>query len=50
MPGTTSESTEVPILDPTSSSNEEIDPSVDRDRIRVVCEGLVASGVVRELT
>ncbi|KAH9859939.1 RNA polymerase subunit AC19 [Plenodomus lingam] len=36
MPGTTSESTEVPILDPTSSSNEEIDPSVDRDRIRVL--------------
>jgi hypothetical protein len=37
MPGTTQEPTQVPILDPTSETNEEIDPAVDRDRIRVVC-------------
>ncbi|KNG52596.1 cell cycle control protein cwf14 [Stemphylium lycopersici] len=36
MPGATQESTPVQILDPTSETNEEIDPSVDRDRIRVL--------------
>ncbi|CAG5175573.1 uncharacterized protein ALTATR162_LOCUS10603 [Alternaria atra] len=36
MPGTTQEPTQVPILDPTSENNEEIDPAVDRDRIRVL--------------
>jgi hypothetical protein len=38
MPGaTTTESKgHVQILDPTSETNEEIDPAVDRDRIRVV--------------
>jgi DNA-directed RNA polymerase I and III subunit RPAC2 len=36
MPGTTQEPTQVPILDPTSETNEEIDPAVDRDRIRVL--------------
>jgi hypothetical protein len=35
MPGAT-EPTQVQILDPTSEHNEEIDPAVDRDRIRVV--------------
>ncbi|KAF2854198.1 RBP11-like subunits of RNA polymerase [Plenodomus tracheiphilus IPT5] len=36
MPGTTKEPTQVPILDPTSATDEEIDASVDRDRIRVL--------------
>ncbi|CAI9635225.1 rbp11-like subunits of rna polymerase [Alternaria burnsii] len=36
MPGTTQEPTQVPIIDPTSENNEEIDPAVDRDRIRVL--------------
>jgi len=36
MPGATEEPTQVPILDPTSENNEEIDPAIDRDRIRVV--------------
>lgn len=36
MPGATDDKT-IPILDPTSETGEEIDPSVDRDRIRVVC-------------
>ncbi|KAL1793316.1 hypothetical protein ACET3X_008298 [Alternaria dauci] len=36
MPGTTQEPTQVPIIDPTSEDNEEIDPAVDRDRIRVL--------------
>ncbi|KAH9872951.1 RNA polymerase subunit AC19 [Plenodomus biglobosus] len=36
MPGATSEPTQAPILDPTSETGEEIDPSVDRDRIRVL--------------
>ncbi|KAI8940624.1 RNA polymerase subunit AC19 [Plenodomus lindquistii] len=36
MPGATSEPAQVPILDPTSATDEEIDPSVDRDRIRVL--------------
>lgn len=38
MPGATQETTPVQILDPTSETNEEIDPAVDRDRIRVVGE------------
>ncbi|KAI4612270.1 RNA polymerase subunit AC19 [Alternaria novae-zelandiae] len=36
MPGATEEPTQVPILDPTSENNEEIDPAIDRDRIRVL--------------
>lgn len=36
MPGATSAPTQAPILDPTSETGEEIDPSVDRDRIRVL--------------
>ncbi|KAL5119091.1 RNA polymerase subunit AC19 [Pleosporales sp. CAS-2024a] len=36
MPGTTDKSTPVPIVDPTSANGEEIDASVDRDRIRVL--------------
>ncbi|KAH7087422.1 DNA-directed RNA polymerase [Paraphoma chrysanthemicola] len=36
MPGTTEEKAPVPIVDPSSSTGEEIDPSVDRDRIRVL--------------
>ncbi|KAG9196378.1 hypothetical protein G6011_01499 [Alternaria panax] len=36
MPGATQEPTQIPILDPTSENNEEIDPAVDRDRIRVL--------------
>lgn len=38
MPGATTEQAQVQILDPTSATDEEIDPSVDRDRIRVVNE------------
>jgi predicted outer membrane protein len=37
MPGTTEENATVAIVDPTSATGEEIDASVDRDRIRVVC-------------
>jgi len=37
MPGATQEQAPVHIVDPTSATDEEIDPSVDRDRIRVVC-------------
>jgi hypothetical protein len=37
MPGTTEEKAPLPIVDPTSATEEEIDPAVDRDRIRVVC-------------
>jgi DNA-directed RNA polymerase I and III subunit RPAC2 len=37
MPGATEEKAPVAIVDPTSATNEEIDPTVDRDRIRVVC-------------
>jgi DNA-directed RNA polymerase I and III subunit RPAC2 len=36
MPGATEEKAALPIVDPTSATEEEIDPSVDRDRIRVV--------------
>ncbi|KAH7074534.1 DNA-directed RNA polymerase [Paraphoma chrysanthemicola] len=36
MPGTTEEKAPVPIVDPSSSTGEEIDPAVDRDRIRVL--------------
>jgi len=36
MPGATQEPTPVPIVDPTSATGEEIDLSVDRDRIRVL--------------
>jgi len=36
MPGATEEPTQVPILDPSSENNEEIDPAIDRDRIRVL--------------
>jgi DNA-directed RNA polymerase I and III subunit RPAC2 len=36
MPGATEENAPVAIVDPTSATGEEIDPSVDRDRIRVV--------------
>ncbi|KAF2031355.1 RBP11-like subunits of RNA polymerase [Setomelanomma holmii] len=36
MPGTTEEKAPVPIVDPTSATEEEIDPAVDRDRIRVL--------------
>lgn len=36
MPGTNEENALVAIVDPTSATGEEIDPSVDRDRIRVV--------------
>ncbi|KAF2128537.1 RBP11-like subunits of RNA polymerase [Dothidotthia symphoricarpi CBS 119687] len=35
MPSATDDKT-IPILDPTSEMGEEIDPSVDRDRIRVL--------------
>ena len=37
MPGATEENATVAIVDPTSATGEEIDASVDRDRIRVVC-------------
>jgi DNA-directed RNA polymerase I and III subunit RPAC2 len=40
MPGTTEEKAPVAIVDPTSATEEEIDPSIDRDRIRVVCVAL----------
>ncbi|EAT83562.2 hypothetical protein SNOG_09370 [Parastagonospora nodorum SN15] len=36
MPGTTEENANVAIVDPTSATGEEIDASVDRDRIRVL--------------
>jgi DNA-directed RNA polymerase I and III subunit RPAC2 len=36
MPGTTEEKAPVPIVDPTTATEEEIDPAIDRDRIRVV--------------
>lgn len=36
MPGATQGQAPVQILDPTSATDEEIDPSVDRDRIRVL--------------
>jgi hypothetical protein len=36
MPGTLEEKAPLPIIDPTSATEEEIDPAVDRDRIRVV--------------
>ncbi|KAH8725422.1 DNA-directed RNA polymerase [Phaeosphaeriaceae sp. PMI808] len=36
MPGTTEEKEPTPIIDPTSATEEEIDPAVDRDRIRVL--------------
>ncbi|KAJ4366850.1 RNA polymerase subunit AC19 [Neocucurbitaria cava] len=36
MPGATQEQAQAPILDPTSATDEEIDPAVDRDRIRVL--------------
>ena len=36
MPGATQEQAQAPIVDPTSATEEEIDPAVDRDRIRVV--------------
>ncbi|KAF1851190.1 RBP11-like subunits of RNA polymerase [Cucurbitaria berberidis CBS 394.84] len=36
MPGATPEQAQVQILDPTSATDEEIDPAVDRDRIRVL--------------
>jgi DNA-directed RNA polymerase I and III subunit RPAC2 len=36
MPGATEDNAPVAIVDPTSATGEEIDPSVDRDRIRVV--------------
>lgn len=36
MPSATQEPTQALIVDPTSATGEEIDPSVDRDRIRVV--------------
>ncbi|OAL02677.1 RBP11-like subunits of RNA polymerase [Phaeosphaeriaceae sp. SRC1lsM3a] len=36
MPGVTEEKAPVPIVDPTSSTGEEIDASIDRDRIRVL--------------
>jgi DNA-directed RNA polymerase I and III subunit RPAC2 len=37
MPGATEQNVPLPIVDPTSATEEEIDPSIDRDRIRVVC-------------
>lgn len=36
MPGATDEKPALPIVDPTSATGEEIDPSVDRERIKVV--------------
>jgi len=36
MPGATEEKAPPPIVDPTSATEEEIDPSIDRDRIRVL--------------
>ncbi|KAH7553037.1 hypothetical protein BM1_08010 [Bipolaris maydis] len=36
MPGATKDSAPVQIVDPTSETGEEIDPAVDRDRIRVL--------------
>ncbi|KAH7378414.1 DNA-directed RNA polymerase [Phaeosphaeria sp. MPI-PUGE-AT-0046c] len=36
MPGVTEEKAPVPIVDPTSATGEEIDASIDRDRIRVL--------------
>jgi hypothetical protein len=41
MPATTEENAPIAIVDPTSATGEEIDPSVDRDRIRVVCVSVV---------
>ncbi|KAL6704610.1 RNA polymerase subunit AC19 [Coniothyrium glycines] len=36
MPGATDEKKPVPVIDPTSATGEEIDPAIDRDRIRVL--------------
>jgi DNA-directed RNA polymerase I and III subunit RPAC2 len=36
MPGATEDTVSMTIVDPTSATEEEIDPSIDRDRIRVV--------------
>jgi len=44
MPGTTEEKAALPIVDPTSATGEEIDPSVDRDRIRVVSDFKLTMG------
>lgn len=36
MPGATEEKAPLPIVDPASATGEEIDPAVDRDRVRVL--------------
>lgn len=38
MPGATSEHAQDPILDPASATDEDLDASVDCDRIRVVLQ------------
>jgi len=39
MPSATEEKVAPKIIDPASEHGDEIDASVDRDRIRVVCRG-----------
>lgn len=50
MPGATKDSAPVQIVDPTSETGEEIDPAVDRDRIRVVCQNETMKSVNPRLT